>query len=84
MKPFQFRVASSTGMYWNILGFFLVLGFVLGIWEIAKLYWDVPGKLYFNKEKKFHINFNQIKISQREISESFSVRCIIYFLNREL
>ena len=50
------RVASSTGMYWgywDILGVFLVLGFVLGILEIAKLYWDVLGKFYFDKEKIF-------------------------------
>ena len=45
--------------YWDvlsvlgILGFFLVLGFVLGIWEIAKLYWYVLKKFYFGKVKIF-------------------------------
>lgn len=37
--------------YWNVFeytGMFLVLVSVTEIWEIAKLYWDLLGKFYFN------------------------------------
>ena len=50
-----FMVASGTRMHWrnwDMLEFFLVLGFVLVIWEISNLYWDVLGKFCFDKEKK--------------------------------
>lgn len=42
--------------YWGIvaiLGIFLVLVFVMEVWEIAKLTWDVLEKFYFGKEKFF-------------------------------
>ena len=36
--------------YWDRLIFFGVLIFVMEIWEIGKLHWDVLEKLYFQKE----------------------------------
>ena len=42
--------------YWDILRLFSVLVFVIEIWEIAKLYWDILRKYYFG-EKNFTYKF---------------------------
>ena len=50
------RLHQDGQWYWGmvaILGIFLVLVFVMEVWEIAKLTWDVLEKFYFGKEKFF-------------------------------
>ena len=45
------RLYQGGQRYWNVFeytGMLLVLLSVTEIWEIAKLYWDLLGKSYFN------------------------------------
>ena len=57
-KPLpQVRELYQGGQrYWHVLGhtgIFLLLVFVMEIWEIAKLFWDVFRKFYLDEEKIF-------------------------------